>query len=214
MLYTIPYDKRQFLKDKIIKGARLYKKHLMDKDFLIVCEDGSSSVVKFFKADFLHLTGVKTNLTEDGFFDNSVGDTLDVANISEQQKYNWNTLKSKAIRIEKIHKILYENVKNTLFMINLKTNTKVFPVAIKNSNADTCIGFVGNINKARTLRKYSSSNNADAQKRILAIFEKKQTAQKYNKLVYITSVKELYDKKADIDDYITVHMKDRLSYIV
>lgn len=213
-MHLIPYDKRQFLKDKIIKGSREYKHYLMDKDFLIVCEDGSSHVVRFFKADFLHLTGVRTDLSEGNFFTNSIRGILGVSNIKEEQKYNWETLKSKAVRIEHVHKIIYENVKNTLFMINLRTNTAVFPVAIKNSNLNTCIGFTDSANKARTLRKYNNSNDAEEQKRILAIFEKKQTQEKYDKLVYITSVKELYDKKSDINDCITDEMIERMTYIV
>lgn len=210
----LPQDKRQFLKEKIINGSREYKNHLMDKDFCIVCEDGSIHVVRFFKADFLHLTGIRTDLSEDNFFTNSTLGILGVSNIKEEQKYDWKTLKSKAIRIEHIHKILYENVKNTLFMINLHTNTATFPVAIKNSNIDTCIGFTDSVNKARTLRKYSNSNDADEQKKIIAIFEKKQTQAKYDKFVYITSVKELYEKKEDINDYITIELKERLEYIV
>lgn len=213
-MYTIPNDKRHFLKAKIINGAREYKKYLIDKDFQIICEDGTSHIVRFFKADFLHLTGIRTDLSEDNFFMNSVHGILDVSNIKEEQKYNWPTLKSKAVRIEKIHKILYENVKNSLFMINLHTNTLAFPVAIKNSNIDTCVGFIGNINKARTLRKYNNSNDADKQNRIVAILEKKQIEGEYNKLVYITSVKELYEKKPDVIDCIAEGLRERLSYIV
>ena len=63
-------------------------------------------------------------------------------------------------------------------------------------------------------RKYNNSNDAEEQKRILAIFEKKQTQEKYDKLVYITSVKELYDKKSDINDCITDEMIERMTYIV
>lgn len=47
-MYTIPNDKRHFLKAKIINGAREYKKYLIDKDFQIICEDGTSHIVRFF----------------------------------------------------------------------------------------------------------------------------------------------------------------------
>ena len=206
-MHNISLDKRRLLKEKIINGAQEYNAHLINKDFLIVCEDGYTDVVRFFKRDFLHLTGVSTNLNEESFYDNCVRRKLDVSNIKEKQKYNWNTLKSKAVRIEKIHKIIYADVQESLFMINLHTESTDFPVAIRNKSIATCVGFKEIINKARTLRKYDNSSNADEQKRIIAIFEKKQTDSLYSDLVYVSTVEELYDKKSDINSLLTEDLK-------
>lgn len=206
-MHNISVDKRRLLREKIINGAQEYNTHLVNKTFLIVCEDGYTDAVRFFKRDFLHLVGVKTDLTESAFYNNCVRRMLDVSNIKEEQKYNWSTLKSKADRIEKIHKIIYADVQDSLFMINLHTNSSDFPVAIRNKSIATCVGFRETINKARTLRKYDNSNDADEQKRIIAIFEKKQTDSLYSDLVYASTVKELYYKKPDINSFLTEELK-------
>lgn len=192
-MYIMNSSHKQYLKDKYIEGAKQYKNHLMNKEFLIICEDGDFSVVRFFKKDFLHLVGIETTLNEDNFFDNCCDGMLSENNIDSKQKYNWSTLKSKAIRIEKIQTLIYENVKESLFIINLHTNTADFPIAIRNAITDTCVGFRGKLNKARTLRKYSNSGNADTEKRIIAIFSKQQdTSKRFDSLIYITTIQELY----------------------
>lgn len=59
---------KEIIRKQIISGARNYKKLLMDKVFLIVCEDGAEYEVRFFKGDYKHLTGVYSNLDDDVFF--------------------------------------------------------------------------------------------------------------------------------------------------
>ena len=39
---------KEIIRKQIISGARNYKKLLMDKVFLIVCEDGAEYEVRFF----------------------------------------------------------------------------------------------------------------------------------------------------------------------
>ena len=162
--YFINEGKRIQLREKIINGVEKYNHFLVNKVFLVICEDGSEYTLRFLKSDFRHLTGVDTDLNDDAFFELCKSRRLDIGNINEYQKYNWATLKSKALRISQIHRLLYDNIQNTLFMINLHTNTRTFPVAVKNTNIDTCVGFIDG-HKARTLRKYNNSNDADSQKK-------------------------------------------------
>lgn len=139
----------------------------MDKNIFIICEDGTSYTVCFFANDFLHLTGVRTNLDEKRFFENSFLGRLSEGNIYEEQKYNWQTLKSKAIRIQIIDEIIYTDVEDSLFMENLHTNTFIYNVAIRNTSQNSCVGFKDSINKARTLRKATNSTNATSEKKYL-----------------------------------------------
>ena len=74
--------------------------------------------------------------------------------------------------IEKIHELLYKNGKKTLLLESLVTHTYVFPYAVLNHDNNMCVGFVSNINRARSLRKASSSLNAAMTKRISAVFAK------------------------------------------
>lgn len=210
MSHTVADDKKLFLRDKCVVGAKKYKDYLMDKDFLVICEDGNSTVVRFFAKDFIHLTGIKSNLTEKRFFDNCYDKTLAIGNIDKNQHYNWDTLKSKAVRIEMVDQIVYGKTENSLFMVNLHTHTGDFPYAIRNSDINTCIGFKGSINKARTLRKYSNSADADNQKKILAIFSKMSANSIYDNLIYLENIEELLCKKNDLLSLISDDLKQKI----
>lgn len=190
-MYQLGENKREYLKNKITDGAKKYKKFLVGKIFLIVCEDGETYNVRFLKNDFIHLVGVCSDLSYSRFFENGAKGILDRDNIDEDQKYNWSTLKAKADSIENIDKIIYGKSENSLFMINLKTNTYTYPIAIRNKDINSCIGFKDKINKARTLRKYTTSNDADEQKRIIAIFSTTSANVKYDELVYLSNFDEL-----------------------
>lgn len=83
------------------------KQYLINKKFLIVCEDGENYEVAFYKKDFKHLTGIHSDLNNERFFENSALGILSENNIFETQHYNYQTLKQKADRIEKIEKLIY-----------------------------------------------------------------------------------------------------------
>ena len=206
-------NKRRRLRECIIKGAGNYAHYLIDKDFLILCEDGEEYIVHFLKGDFKHLTGVTTDLSDIDFYKSSIKCTLDIGNINENQKYNWATLKSKVKRISYIHRILYDNIQDSLFLINLHTNTRDYPIAIKNTNIDACIGFVEN-NNARTLRKYGSSNDADSQKKILMILAKRRKESLYEEIVYLSMVEESYKVKEGILEIVSEKLQDRFLEIL
>ena len=198
MAHKINENNRMRMRDKVKTGSKKYKNKLMGKDFFVICEDGSAHTVRFFSKDFLHLTGILTDLSEENFFERSVDGTLSLANIFEEQKYDWNTLKGKTNRIEKIDQIVYGNTANSLFMINLHTNTGNYPVAIRNSDINACIGFRDEVHRARTLRKYTNSADADTQQKILAIFGKVPEEKLYGELVYLHDRDLLLEKKKDI----------------
>lgn len=213
MSYNIDDRKRLFLRDKIVKGSRQYRNKLMDKNILIICEDGQDYKVRFLKDDFIHLTGVKSNLSDSRFLENSYSGFLSIGNINPNQKYNWSTLKSKANRIEKIDKIIYADVQDSLFMEKLHTNTYEYDVAIRNTKMNACVGFKEEMNKARTLRKSTNSTNAESTKKIIAIFSKKTQEQLYNELIYINNVKTLIKIKPSIKNMLSHNIVRRIESI-
>lgn len=85
-------NKKMFLRECSIEGARNYNHFLSGKVFLIICEDGSESTVRFFKKDFIHLSGIRSNLSDDKFFEHCKKNKLSDGNILTRQKYNWQTL--------------------------------------------------------------------------------------------------------------------------
>lgn len=205
----ISVKQRKKLRNNAINGAAQYAHYLMDKVFLVVCEDGKEYELRFLKSDYRHLTGITSNLDDDAFFNHCKSRTLDIGNINEYQKYNWDTLRTKTQRISQIHRLLYDGIKNALFMINLHTNTRDFPVAIKNTNINACVGFIDNNNKARTLRKYNSSNNADEQKKIYLIIARKQNNALCDELVYTSSIEDIYNVNKSILDKMDVNLQNK-----
>lgn len=176
--------RKERIRDKIILGAKNYKQYLCDKTFRILCEDGTEKEVRFFGADFQHLTGVKSDLNDERFFDNCRLGTIDKGNILTNQKYNWSTLKRKSDRIVNIHGLLYENNDKTLLLEEFEAKSCVFPVAIKNNEMDTCVGFTSDINKARSLRNAISASKCKDEKKIVFIAAKKNGEEKFTELVY------------------------------
>lgn len=61
-----------------------------------------------------------------------------------------------------------------------------------------CVGFVSDINKARSLRNATNSNIARAEKTIIAIFGRPDTGKKYNELVYLSKVINVYQKDENL----------------
>lgn len=200
-MYTLNDGQREKLRASASVGAVDYKNYLVGKDFLIICADGTVKTIQFLAADFRHLTGIKSDLDDNTFFINACKNELDIGNILVCQKYNWHTLNKKKKRIEQIHKLIYANIDKALFLINLRTTTRTYPVAIKNSNIDACIGFVDNNNKAKTLRTYNSSQKADEEKEISVILKKEKADTVFKDVVYLTKSKikislssSLYDR--------------------
>ena len=191
---TLTDGHKEKLRNQIIAGARNYKKYLMSKVFLIVCEDGFVYEVRFFKGDYKHLTGIISNLNDDDFFEYCVNAKIDKGNIETNQKYDWGTLKKKGRLIQNIHELLYKDDQKTLLLEALDTNTYIFPIAIKDIVNDMCVGFVSDIHKARSLRRAKNSNNAKAEKRVVAVLARKNDAAMFNELVYLSNVKGIYEK--------------------
>ena len=193
---TLTEGHKEKLRNQIIIGARNYKKYLMNKVFLIVCEDGLEYEVRFFKGDYKHLTGIISNLNDDDFFEYCVNAKIDKGNIDTNQKYDWGTLKKKGRIIQSIQDLLYKDDQKTLLLEALDTNTYVFPVALKDIANDICVGFVSHIHKARSLRRAKNSNNAKAEKKVIAILAKRNGAAVFNELVYLSNVRGVYEKNA------------------
>ena len=207
-------NKKMYIKECLAEGATNYSHFLTGKVFLIICDDCTERTIRFFKKDYIHLTGIKSNVSDDDFFTLCKKRKLADGNIFTRQYYNWSTLKGKAVRIKDIHKIVYADVKESLFIFDLHTNTADFPVAIRNSTRNTCVGFIDNIHKARTLRKYSNSGNSECEKKIAAIFARPTSQTKYNELVYISNVYDIYTSDNALIHKLSNSLRNRLTHIL
>lgn len=192
--YPLSDGHKAKLRKQIITGARNYDKYLVNKVFKLVCEDGTEVDVRFFGSDFKHMTGLYSDLNDDEFYRNCILGKIDIGNIATDQKYNWSTLKTKGNHVEKIHELLYKDGKKTLILEALDTKTFVFPYAVKNMANNMCIGFVSDVNKARSLRKAGASIKAKTEKSIIAIFSRLSENPMYHELVYVSNVLGVYEK--------------------
>lgn len=202
------------LRQQIISGARNYNNYLVNKIFKLVCEDGTEIDVRFFSSDFKHLTGLYSNLNDDDFYRNCVSGKISIGNIDTDQKYNWSTLKAKGNHIERIHELLYKDGKKTLVLEALDTHTLVFPYAVKNIANNMCVGFVTDINKARSLRKASSSINFRTKKNIIATFARNLDNPLYHELVYVSNVLGVYEKDEALLDKLDVSIQVKFLEII
>ena len=175
------------LKQSIIQGAENYERYLRDKCFKVVCEDGTHTLVRFFHGDFKHLSGIQSDLNENDFYTKCIRREISTGNILTDQKYDWSTLKGKSSRLENIHEILYLETEKRLLLNELKTNTYIFPVAIRNEEINSCVGFVSETHKARSLRKASSSNIFSNSKKIIAILSRQNSSALFCEIVYVKS---------------------------
>ena len=115
---------------------------------------------------------------------------------------------------EKIHELLYKDGKKTLLLESLVTNTYVFPYAVINNSNNMCVGFVSNINRARSLRKASSSVNSLSKKSIIAIFAKSSGDVKYDELVYISDLLNVYEKNETLLNQLSDSLQMRFLEII
>ena len=196
---------KEKLRNQIITGVQNYNKFLLNKVFKIVCDDNSTVDIRFFSNDFKHLTGLYSNLSDSEFYNNCCNGHISSGNIETNQKYNWSTLKTKGNHIENIQELLYKDGEKILVSEVLDTRTCIFPYAVKNTTNNICVGFVDNINRARSLRKATNSTNVQSEKKICAIFAKPRDNDLYNELVYINT-----DKKFSEDDSLLQELDENI----
>ena len=193
---TLTEGNKNRLRASIIQGAVNFEQYLNDKTFLILCEDNSQTQIRFFQEDYKHLTGLYSDLADEEFYKKCQQGIISTGNIDTLQKYDWSTLKKKTGKIERFHELLYSKADKSLLLNQLKTHTTIFPVAIRNDAENICVGFVDDINKARSLRSANNSHDADGGKQIIAILGKKNGNEKFEEIVYMKEGYELNEQNS------------------
>lgn len=183
-MHSLSEGHKERLREKIIKGAKNFDKYLNDKCFKIVCEDDTEVIVRFFQDDFIHFTGLRTDLGDRDFYANCLGGTISTGNIETIQKYDWSTLKKKSNGIEIIHQLFYDSADKSLLLNNLQVHTTVFPVAVRNDEIKICMAFANRTLNARSLRCAHNSMVAESEKKINAIYGKKNGEEGFSEIVY------------------------------
>lgn len=184
-------SEKDFLRQSCIEGSRFYNHYLANKDFLIITDTLTLYEITFKTRDFIHFTGLHVNVSDNKFYDLCVKGNLARNNIRDNQKYNYRTLKDKAISVRKLNKFLHADISTNLFISNLSTHTKLFPVAITNDKENMTLAFIGNHLHARSLRKAKQSTNYESANRIVCILLKDTNSELYSQIIYLKNIKKL-----------------------
>ena len=207
-MHKLNQSAKRRIKNNIIIGARLYQKYLVPYSFLIITEDDSFKEICFNRKDFIHLTGIRSNLSDLEFYDHCLKGTISENNFYNQQHYDFGTIRKKIIRIAKINKIIDANGDTNLILFNFHTHTKDFPLAIESDKDKMVVAFIGKDNHARSLR----NNNqvlSDSRKRIIAIFSKERiNNKKYERIIYLKNHENLINLS---DDLISIDLFHKLN---
>ncbi len=199
---------KEIFRQRIIKGAQLFDKYLLHKEFIIITIDFEIYKVTFKKKEFLHLTGLTVNVGENLFYDLCKSSKISKNNINNFQRHNKNTLMTKTTNINKLIKFIYADASTNLILkdfIMSSAPNKPFPCAIENSKENMVLAFAKTNNlglKAKSLRKKTNNEIYTSSHLILAIFLKEENDALANSIVYIKNTHNLLECPK-IDEYVS-----------
>lgn len=215
-MYNPNEREKEIFRQRIIKGARLFEKYLLNKRFIIVTADYAIYKVVFKKKEFLHLTGLSVNVGENLFYDLCKKGTISKNNINNFQRHNKNTLMTKTTNIEKLIKFIYADASTNLILKNFIMSSepnRPFPCAIENPEENMVLAFAqlnGEDLKAKSLRKRTNNEIFASSHLILAIFSQEKIDILANSVVYIKNVHALLQCPY-IDKYVSLEILNRFA---
>lgn len=184
-------SKKQDLKPiiKIIhKAAQAYKDNLVGKDFLYIFDDRCIEA-KFRVDNFMHFTGVESNLSARRFYQNALNNKLSPSQIFFSKKHPFNLAQKKWNYICNIPTVLTDEC----FMLEkITTQTASYEFGATNVDCTICLNkeLVNGVAKgkhyiAMTLRDEDCFNRSQNQYIVTHIFSKPNNQSKYDTLQYI-----------------------------
>ncbi len=184
------YDKKKAI-DIIVRAAQKYRDYLQDKTFLIIYQENQmtrTTQVEFRDGHFLHLTGVKTKLSAQRFYEKCLNGKLSFTEI-EFDKFG--KAQQKLMVLPFLHELLYNNC-----MIGTFINSGIYIRAdyfIGNTKAVVSVGFRYG-KKADfpvTLYKEDVRKLSHPTNKVLAIFVKDYQQQEYKKCTYLSKGQQI-----------------------
>lgn len=172
--------------DVITTAAKNYKEYLQDKHFLIVYQENKeikTAEVAFRDNHFLHLTGVKTKLSAQRFYEKCISHKLSVSEFELDK--NGKTQQKLSV-LPFLHELLYHNC-----MIGSFINSGIYIRAdyfVGNTKAVLSVGFRfgKRVDFPVTLYKEDVRKLSQPTNKVLAIFVKKYQEPNYTKCTYLS----------------------------
>lgn len=184
------YDKSQAI-NIIVNAAENYKKYLQDKVFLIIYQEkGITKVaqVGFRDSHFLHLTGVKANVTAGRFYDKCINHKLSPVDFELDKS---GKTQQKLVVLPFLHELLYHNC-----MIGDFINSGIYIKAdyfVGNTKAVLSVGFRygKKTDFPVTLYKEDVRKLSQPTNKVLAIFVRDYKQKSYAECTYISKGQEI-----------------------
>ena len=184
------YDKKMAV-NIIINAAKNYQEKLQDKTFLIIYQNGckvDKVQVEFRDNHFLHLTGVKTKLSAQRFYEKCLNRKLSDKEIELDCK---GKAQQKLSVLPFLHELLYHNC-----MIGTFINSGIYIKAdyfVGNTKAVLSVGFRfgKRVDFPVTLYKEDVRKLSQPTNKVLAIFIKNYNQKNYKQYTYLSKGQEI-----------------------
>lgn len=175
----------------IINAAENYKKYLQDKVFLIVYQEkgiAKTAQVEFRDNHFLHLTGVKTQVTARRFYEKCINHKLSPTDFEFDKG---GKTQQKMLVLPFLHELLYHNC-----MIGNFINSGIYIKAdyfVGNTKAILSVGFRygKKVDFPVTLYKEDIRKLSQVTNKVLAIFAKDYNKHSYTECTYLSKGQEI-----------------------
>lgn len=201
-------QKKNIIRTQILNAASIYKNKLAGKVFLYVCGNDYFEVA-FLTDRFLHLTGVKSNLRAQDFYEKANDSTLALNQFSFDNAHSYRNAKKKAIYLAQLPALT-----DSLVCVLRDMNTASITYKLGMTNINFTIGLTEHTDASgtrlsdwylpRTLRVNDNAieNSADADFADF-IFSKSASEDKYDTVMYA-------DKEKQIPEIVTELLSEEL----
>ena len=184
------YDKSKAIKI-IVNAAENYKKYLQDKIFLIIYQENGitkTAQVEFRDNHFLHLTGVKANITARRFYEQCINHKLSPADFEFDK---CGKTQQKMAVLPFLHELLYHNC-----MIGNFINSGIYIKAdyfVGNTKVILSVGFRygKKVDFPVTLYKEDIRKLSQPTNKVLAIFAREYKQHIYTACTYLSKGQEI-----------------------
>lgn len=172
----------------IIQAASVYKEKMVGYSFLYVFEGRFIEVIYRVK-DFMHLTGVDSNLSVDAFYREAIRGRLQHGQIYFSQRHPYDLCVRKITQLRNISAVTDSEI---FILEDLTTNTFTYRFGLTELNFTLCLNedtdFFGNIVSdkyvVRSLRIEDSVLRSSVAYEVQYIFAKRNDEELYNSLKY------------------------------
>lgn len=208
---TVKSRNAQKLLDAVKQSVKKYADILVGRTFLYVFEGRYIEVV-FRTKDFLHLTGIQTNLTPKEFFKEALRGTLMPNQIKEfTPSHPYNLCEKKLSQLENLSKL----TNTPIFILeDLKTQTFTYKFGLTELNFTLCLShdvdLEGNMKSSfyipRSLRVEDSFGRESNAFEVNYIFSKRNDEKKYS----VITCNDGKTKVSELPDMIKMMLSDDL----